>query len=63
MIGLTLILSPYLLTVLLALVLAVGIPRLPAPLRRMLPAPIVEVPNTPVPLPTTKSAGKHIASR
>lgn len=38
-----LILSPYLLTALLILFLATGIPRLPAPLERFLPAPVVEV--------------------
>ena len=43
LIVLTLVLSPYLLTALLALFVATGVPRLPAPIRNFLPAPVLEV--------------------
>jgi len=43
LIGITLVLSPYLLTALLVLFVATGIPRLPAPVRNFLPGPMREV--------------------
>ena len=43
LVGLTLVLSPYLLTALLILFLVTGIPRLPGPIKRFLPGPVVEV--------------------
>ena len=43
LVGLGLLLSPYVLTALLALFVATGVPRLPAPVRNFLPAPFLEV--------------------
>ena len=43
LVGLTLVLSPYLLTALLVLFLVTGIPRLPGPIKQFLPGPAVEV--------------------
>ena len=43
LIALGLLLSPYVLTALLALFIATGVPRLPAPVRNFLPAPFLEV--------------------
>lgn len=43
LIGLTLVLSPYLLTGLLVLFVATGLPRLPAPIRNFLPPPMREI--------------------
>ena len=45
LIALALLLSPYVLTALLALFVATGVPRLPAPVRNFLPAPFLEVQN------------------
>ena len=46
LIGITLVLSPYLLTILLVLFMVTGIPRLPGPIRSILPGPVREVGST-----------------
>ena len=50
LIGLGLLLSPYVLTALLALFLATGVPKLPAPVRNFLPAPVLQVKYIPLEL-------------